>query len=172
MKLSELILHVKASSIGNTRLILNSRFVTNIYLSNRYPLYFTDQSRQLKHLHIFLKGCLAGFIKSRTSYKPHKSGQRIQIPTGYIPKHNFDDTSVLKVKKELNTPGNEKESSKNNRLSSNDRSLLLGEKVQGLEDVNKWALKWDDRTDAQDPLEEHEKSNLPSTDKDETRKSR
>jgi len=118
------------------------------------------------------KGCLAGFIKSKSSYKPHKSGQRLQIPAGYIPKHYFDDTTVLKVKKELNKPGNENESSKNSRLSSNDRSLLLGEKVQGLEDVNKWALKWDDRTDAQNPLKEHEKSNLPSIDKDETRKSR
>ncbi|XP_066920075.1 G patch domain-containing protein 1-like [Clytia hemisphaerica] len=88
------------------------------------------------------KGCLSGFEKGSRVLKAPSTQKMISIPSGFIPKHTF--------------PSNEKNSSitctqndgdKNNkaRLTSKERGLMFGETVKTLDDVNKWALKWDDR---------------------------
>lgn len=62
----------------------------------------------------------------------------IDIPRGFIPKHAFPDVAEKARKKEASG-----EAGKKNKLTSGERSFLIGEKEKTLADVNQWALKWD-----------------------------
>ena len=83
------------------------------------------------------KGCLPGFIKSPRKLNILITSVMIQIPPD-VPRHVFPEnqkntsiTNVIDSSKGSNT-----------KLSSEDRSNLLGE-TTNIEDVKHWTLKWD-----------------------------
>lgn len=86
------------------------------------------------------KGCLLGFIKTSKPLTLRKLPVIITIPAGYIPKHQFPE----KQRKQQ-----EKDSSKS-KLSSKERSVMLGETSKGLETVSPWTLKWDKRPEGRE----------------------
>ena len=77
-------------------------------------------------------------MKSSKQVQPPKSIRMIDIPRDFIPKHTFPDAEREKRKKK-----DSGEAGKKDRLTSGERSLLIGEKQKTLEDVNRWSLKWD-----------------------------
>ena len=77
-------------------------------------------------------------MKSSKQVQPPKNIRMIDIPRGFMPKHTFPDVEGEARKKEASG-----EAGKKNKLTSGERSLLIGEKEKTLADVNQWALKWD-----------------------------
>ena len=79
---------------------------------------------------------MEGFTKSRKVLKAiTQNHQVIKLPSGYIPKHVFPDSTA--------TVENRDSENKKNRLTSKERGLMYGESSKTLKDVNQWALKWD-----------------------------
>lgn len=82
----------------------------------------------------------------------------IDLPRGFIPKHTFSDAEGETRKKEAS-----REAGKKDKLTSGERSLLIGEKKKTLEDVNQWSLKWDRPKSPTSNLEEEKSDSKRET---------
>ena len=74
----------------------------------------------------------------------------ISLPAGFIPKHIFkedekqqNDSNSKNDTKQQQQQQQQRQQQQQKRLSSKERSLMFGETVKTLDDVNKWTLKWD-----------------------------
>ena len=89
-------------------------------------------------------GCLQGFAKGSKVLKAPPSHKMIALPAGFIPKHTFNDEQQAPGKRnDESGTDQQQQQQQQKRLSSKERSLMFGETVKTLDDVNKWALKWD-----------------------------
>ena len=90
----------------------------------------------------YTTGCLQGFAKGAKVLKASLSHKMIAIPAGFIPKHTFKEDE-----EERNDTKQQQQQQQQKRLTSKERSLMFGETVKTLDDVNKWTLKWDKPVD-------------------------
>lgn len=76
----------------------------------------------------------------------------ISIPAGYIPRHTFDEDKQNATIDSGTITGatNPSADCSRHKMSSKDRSLLLGETTKTLADVNQWTLRWDKQPDVQE----------------------
>ena len=99
-------------------------------------------------------GCIPGFTKASRRLIAPKKPVMISLPPGYIPKHVFNDDA-----KTINRDKQDQKQTSQQKLSSKDRSLMLGETTKCLDDVNQWSLKWD-RPSVSDDIDVVDENNI------------